>query len=61
MSKWDDKSGSHHLKMDKVSRDFTHFKWGNQIFRYNAAAFGIGRVPADYQMTNFVIVNFLRK
>ena len=47
MSKWDDKSGFHHLKMDVVSRDYTHFMWGDQIFRYNAAAFGIGRVPAD--------------
>ena len=60
LTKWDDKSGFHQLKLDEASRNFTHFVWGNHVFQYFAAPFGIGRVPADFQLANHCVVNFLR-
>ena len=60
-TKWDDKSGFHQLKMDEMSQDFTHFNWGNHIFKYKAACFGLGMVPANFQLANYCAVNMLRK
>ena len=60
LTKWDDKSGFHQLKLDEASRHYTHFEWGGHIFQYYAAPFGIGRVPGDFQLVNHCVVNFLR-
>ena len=60
-TKWDDKSGFHQLKMDEMSKHFTHFNWGDHIFRYKAACFGLGLVPANFQLANYCAVNWLRK
>lgn len=60
MTKWDDKSGFHQLRLDEASRSYTHFVWGKHVFQYYGAPFGIGRVPADFQLANHCVVNFLR-
>ena len=60
MCKFDDASGFLQAFLDEQSRDLTHTKWGQYIFRYYGAAFGIPRVPGDFQLLNSCAVSFLR-
>ena len=60
MCKFDDASGFLQAYLDEQSRDLTHVRWGNYIFRYFGAAFGIPRVPGDFQLLNSCAVSFLR-
>jgi hypothetical protein len=61
LSKYDDSSGFLQPYLDKPSQDMTHFRWGNYIFKFYAAAFGIARVPGDFQLLNSCAVSFLRR
>ena len=60
MTKWDDKSGLHQMKLDDFSSNFSHFTWGGHVFRFHAASFGFGRIPADFQLINTAVVNMMR-
>ena len=61
LSKFDDSSGFLQSYLDESSRNMTHFRWGNYIFRFFAAAFGIARVPSDFQLLNNCAISFLRR
>ena len=61
MSKFDDSSGFLQAYLDPQSSDLTHVRWGNYIFRYYGAAFGIPRIPGDFQLLNSCAVSFLRE
>ena len=61
LSKFDDSSGFLQAFLDKESEKMTHFRWGNFIFCFHGAAFGIARVPADFQLLNNCAVSFLRQ
>ena len=59
--KLDDKSAFHHLLLDPMSSRIAAMKWGDVTFAYRAAAFGIPRIPSEYQLINGAPINFLRK
>jgi hypothetical protein len=61
LSKNDDSSGFLQAYLDKPSQEMTHFRWGPYIFKFFAAAFGIARVPSDFQLLNNCAVSFLRR
>lgn len=58
--KLDDKSAFHHLLLDPMSSKMAAMTWGNTTFAYRAAAFGIPRIPSEYQLINGAPINFLR-
>jgi hypothetical protein len=58
--KLDDKSAFHHLLLDPMSSKMAAMKWGDVTFAYRAAAFGIPRIPSEYQLINGAPINFLR-
>ena len=60
MCKLDDKSGFLQVKFDSVSQELSHIKWGNLIFKFHGAIFGVPRVPSDFQLINSCVVSFLR-
>ena len=59
--KLDDKSAFHHLLLDPMSSKLAAMKWGGSTFAYRAAAFGIPRIPSEYQLLNSAPINYLRK
>jgi len=59
--KLDDKSAFHHLLLDPMSSKLAAMKWGGSTFAYRAAAFGIPRIPSEYQLINSAPINLLRK
>ncbi|CAG5101436.1 Oidioi.mRNA.OKI2018_I69.YSR.g17087.t1.cds [Oikopleura dioica] len=61
LSKWDDKSGFHHLTLDPFSRNLAFCQLGGNLFRYRGAAFGLPAIPGHYQLCNGTPVNYLRK
>jgi hypothetical protein len=61
LSKYDDSSGFLQAYLDEPSQNMTHFRWGSFIFKFFAAAFGIARVPSDFQLLNNCAVSFLRR
>jgi hypothetical protein len=61
LSKYDDSSGFLQAYLDTPSQEMTHFRWGAYIFKFFAAAFGIARVPSDFQLLNNCAVSFLRR
>lgn len=58
--KYDDKSGFYQLMLSLFSRNLACFEWGGYYFRYIAAAFGLPRIPGDFQLANSVGVSYLR-
>jgi hypothetical protein len=58
--KLDDKSAFHHLLLDPMSSRMAAMKWGGLTFAYRAAAFGIPRIPSEYQLINSAPINYLR-
>jgi hypothetical protein len=58
--KLNDKSAFHHLLLDPMSSRIAAMKWGDVTFAYRAAAFGIPRIPSEYQLINGAPINFLR-
>ena len=58
--KLDDKSAFHHLLLDPMSSKLAAMKWGDETFTYRAAAFGIPRIPGEYQLINGAPIRFLR-
>jgi hypothetical protein len=58
--KLDDKSAFHHLLLDPMSSRMAAMKWGGITFAYRAAAFGIPRIPSEYQLINGTPINYLR-
>ena len=47
--------------LDKFSKNMAYCSYGGEFFRYNAAAFGLPKIPGVYQLVNSVAVNILRK
>ena len=60
LSKSDDKSGFLQCKFDDNSKQLTTVRWGAHYFKFHGAIFGLGRVPADFQLVNNCAVSFLR-
>jgi hypothetical protein len=60
MTKFDDASGFLQAFLDKQSSNLCHIRWGQHIFKYYGAAFGIPRIPGDFQLLNSCGVSFLR-
>ena len=60
LSKLDDKSGFLQCKFDDSSQELTTIRWGKHFFKFFGAIFGLGRVPADFQMVNNCAVSYLR-
>ena len=60
MTKFDDASGFLQAHLDEQSSNLTHVRWGQHIFKYYGAAFGIPRIPGDFQLLNSCSVSFLR-
>jgi len=48
------------LVLDNFSKEMAYCKYAGEFFRYNAAAFGLPKVPGIYQTINSVAVNILR-
>ena len=60
MIKSDDKSGFHLVKLNKESRLLVAFRYENRFFLYRGAVFGSPPVPAIFQRTNMIVMNYLR-
>ena len=61
LCKLDDKSGFLQVKFSEETRKLSHCVWGDHVFEFYGAIFGMARVPGDFQMANNCAVNFLRK
>ena len=61
LCKLDDKSGFLQVKFSDETQKLSHCVWGDHVFEFYGAIFGMARVPGDFQMVNNCAVNFLRK
>ena len=61
LTKIDDKSGFYQLLLNGDSIGLTGQKLGNSYFVTRGAAFGLPRIPGDFQRANMCAVSFLQK
>ena len=57
----DDRRGFHLCRMNKESRKLLSFQYKGRFFSYRALPFGLPRGPSSFQMTNMVVVSYLRE
>ena len=60
VTKSDDKSGFHLVKLSKESRKLVAFKYKGRFFTYKGCVFGSPPVPAIFQRANMIVMNYLR-